>query len=150
MSAIAQSKKLQRRRFSFVADARCDREAGSGHDHSAVRSRAGLEQGTRFQGAGIKKGHAGAATVGYQDLSVVSDGTGHARKSRQRRKVPAGVVVDHLDAIARGVCNEDTPALRIEGRVIKVATRGTWYGDGSDYFQRHVQLLRVRHRVLQI
>jgi hypothetical protein len=43
-------------------------------------------------------------------------------------------VVDHLDAIARGVRNEDTPAVRIEGGVVKVAARCTWYGDGSDYF----------------
>jgi hypothetical protein len=29
-------------------------------------------------------------------------------------------VVDHLDAIALGVCNEDPAALRIEGGVIKL------------------------------
>jgi hypothetical protein len=56
----------------------------------------------------------------------------------------AGVVIDHLDAIARSVRNEDTPALRIEGGVIKLAARGTWYGDGSDYFQRHDDLTAPR------
>src|ERR1700682_2593628 len=144
MFAIAQSEELQRRRFSVVADAGGDREAGSSHDHSAVRSRAGLEHGSRFQVAGIEQRDAGTAAVGDQDLSAVSDGAGHARKSRQRRKVQAGVVVDHLDAIARGVCNKDAPALGIEGGVIELAARGTWYGDGSDYFQRHGGLTAPR------
>jgi hypothetical protein len=49
-------------------------------------------------------------------------------------------VVDHLDAIARGVCNEDAPAVRIEGGVIEVAARSIRYGDGSDCFQRHDDL----------
>src|SRR4029077_18018997 len=65
---------------------------------------------------------------------------GHARKSRQRNEVPAGVVVDHLDAIARCVCNEDSPALHIEGGVIKGTARRAWYGDGSSCFQRHDDL----------
>jgi hypothetical protein len=123
MLVIAHSEKLQRRGSRGVANAGCDREVGSRDDDSAVRTRAGLEGGTCFLAAGIEQRDAGAATVGDQDLSVVSDGAGHARKSRQRRKVPAGVVVDHLYAIARGVCNEDTPALRIEGGVIKFAAR---------------------------
>jgi hypothetical protein len=46
-------------------------------------------------------------------------------------------MVDHLDAIARGVRNEDTPALGIEGGVIELAARRAWYGDGSNRFQRH-------------
>jgi hypothetical protein len=53
-------------------------------------------------------------------------------------------VVDHLDAIARGVCNKDAPALGIEGGVIELAACGTWYGDGSDYFQRHDGLTAPR------
>jgi hypothetical protein len=53
-------------------------------------------------------------------------------------------VVDHLDAVARGVCNKDTPALRIEGSVIKLAAHGTWYEDGSDYFQGHDDLAAPR------
>jgi hypothetical protein len=73
-------------------------------------------------------------------MPIVSDGAGDARKSRQRCDVPAGVVVDHLDAIARGVGNEDAPAVGIEGGVIEVAARGAWYGDGSDSFQRHDDL----------
>ena len=120
------------------------REAGSGHDHRAIRSRAGLEGGTGFQGVGIEQRDAGAAAVGDQDLSVVGDRAGHARKSRQRCDVPAGVVVDHLDAIARGVGNEDAPALRIEGGVIELAAGGAGYGDGSDCFQRHDGLTAAR------
>jgi hypothetical protein len=42
------------------------------------------------------------------------------------------------------VCNEDAPALRIEGGVIKLAARGTWYGDGSGCFQRHDDLTAPR------
>jgi hypothetical protein len=48
--------------------------------------------------------------------------------------MPAGVVVDHLDAIARGVRNEDAPALRIEGGVVKFAARGFRYGNRSHRF----------------
>jgi hypothetical protein len=51
--------------------------------------------------------------------------------------VLAGIVVDYLDAIAGGVCNEDTPAPRVEGGVIELAARGTWYGDGPDCSQGH-------------
>jgi hypothetical protein len=50
-------------------------------------------------------------------------------------------MVDHLDAIARGVRDEDTPALRIEGGVIEVTARRARYGDGSDCFQRHDGLM---------
>jgi len=41
----------------------------------------------------------------------------------------AGVVVNHLDAVARGVGDEYAPAVGIEGGVIEVAARGAWYGD---------------------
>ena len=99
-------------------------EGGLRDDHSTIRSAAGLVPGARFQGVGIKQGNAGAAAVSDQNLPVVSDGACHARKSRQGRKVLAGIVVDHLDAIAGGVCNEDTPAPRIEGGVIELAARG--------------------------
>jgi hypothetical protein len=137
MLSIFQSKKLQRRDFSVDTDAGCDPEAGSGDDHSAIRSPAGFERGARFQSAGIDQGDAGTAAVGYQDLSVVGDGAGRSRKSRQRRDVFAAVMVYYLDAVARGVCNEDTPALRIEGGMIKLTIRRSWYGNGSDCFQRH-------------
>ena len=49
-------------------------------------------------------------------------------------KVLAGIVVDHLHAIAGGVGNEHTPAFCIEGGVIELAAYGVWYGDGSDCF----------------
>jgi len=54
------------------------------------------------------------------------------------------VVVDHLDAVARGVRDEDAPALGIEGGVIEGASGGAWYGDGSDRFQRHDGLTAAR------
>jgi hypothetical protein len=38
------------------------------------------------------------------------------------------------------VCNENAPALRIEGGVIELAARGAWYGNSSDCFQRHDHL----------
>jgi hypothetical protein len=71
-------------------------------------------------------------------MSVIGDRAGRARKSRQCCEMPAGVVVDHLDAVARGMRDEDAPALRIEGGVIKLAARG--YGDCSDCVQRHDDL----------
>ena len=138
--AIAQSEKLQRRRFSVDADAGGNSKAGSGDDHGTIRSPAGLVRGARFQRAGIEQRDAGAAAVGDQDLSVIGDRAGHARKSRQCCEMPAGVVVDHLDAVARGVRDEDAPALRIEGGVIELTARGARYGDGSDCFQRHDDL----------
>jgi hypothetical protein len=46
-------------------------------------------------------------------------------------------MVDYLDAVARGVRNEDAPAPGIEGRVIERAARRVGYGDGSDRPQRH-------------
>src|SRR5882672_10899975 len=144
MVAILQSKKLQRRRFSVDADAGCNSKTGSGDDHGTIRAPASLVRGARFQSAGIEQGDAGAAAVGDEYLPVVGYGAGGARKSRQRCDVPAGVVVDHLDAIARSVRDEDAPALRIEGGVIKLAARGAWYGDGSDYFQRHDDLTVLR------
>src|SRR5439155_25030809 len=132
--------KLQGRRFSVDADAGCNSKTCSGDDHGTIRSPASLVRGAALQRASIEQRDAGAAPVGDQDLPVVRDGTGHARKSLQRRKVPAGVVVDHLEAIARGVCNEDAPALGVEGRVIELAAHGAWYGDGSDCFQWHDDL----------
>ena len=109
----------------------------SGDDHGTVRPPAGLVRGARFQRAGIEQRDAGAAAVGDQYLSVVGDGAGHAGKPRQRRQVPAGIVVDHFEAVARGVRDEDAPALGIEGGVIELAARSMRYGDGTDCFQRH-------------
>src|SRR5450631_3807840 len=60
--------------------------------------------------------------------------------------MPAGVVVDHLDAIARGVRNEDAPAPCVERAMIEGASRGAWYGDSSDRFQRHDDLTAARAR----
>jgi hypothetical protein len=50
---------------------------------------------------------------------TVCDDTGRFRETRQRRDVPAFVMVDHLDAVSTGVRDEDTPALWIEGAVIE-------------------------------
>jgi hypothetical protein len=36
-------------------------------------------------------------------------------------------VVDHLDAIARSVCDEDPPGFRLEGGVVKLAACGFWH-----------------------
>jgi hypothetical protein len=137
MFAIIHSEKLQRRYFSIVTDAGRDREPGSGDDHSSIRSPAGLIRGPGFQGAGIEQGYTRAPTVGDENLSIIGDRAGHAWKSRQRCDVPPGIVANHLDAVARGVRNEDAPALRIEGGVIEGAASGARYGDGSDRFQRH-------------
>jgi hypothetical protein len=51
--------------------------------------------------------------------------------------VPASVVVDHLDAVARGVRDEDAPAPGVESGVIKFAAGRARYGDGCNFFQRH-------------
>src|SRR3954454_8664709 len=143
MLGTVQFEELERRRFAIVANAGGDPEVGSRDDHGSIRAAAGLVRGARFQGVGIKQRNAGAAAVGDQNLPIVSDGTCYARKSWQGRKVFAGIVVDHLDAIAGGVCNEDTPAFCIEGGVIELAARGAWYGDGSDCFQGHDDLMNV-------
>jgi len=89
MFVVPQSEKLQGRRFSVTTDAGRDPESGSGDDHGTIRSPTGLEHGTGFQSDGVKQSDAGAAAVGCQNLSVVSDGPGHAGKSRQRREVAA-------------------------------------------------------------
>ena len=87
------------------------------------------------QSVGIKQRNALAlSAVSDQNLPVVRDGTRHARKSRQDRKVFAGIVVYHFDAIAGGVRNKDTPAPRVERGVIEFSARGAFYGDGPDCF----------------
>ncbi len=66
-------------------------------------------------------GNARRAAIGDDDLPVIDHGPGRARKSRQGREVPARIVVDHLDAVARRMGDEHAPGFRVERGVIERA-----------------------------
>ena len=121
--AIFQRKGLQCRGFAIVADAGDNPKRKALDDGRAVRPCAGLEDGFGFQGPGVHPGEACRAAVGDENLSVVGDGAGHSWKSRKCCDVP-GVIVYHLEAIARGMGDEHPPGLGIEGTVIEFAARG--------------------------
>ena len=70
----------------------------------------------------------------------VRDNACSFRESRQRGDVPAGVVIDHLDAVATRMRYENAAALRIEGTMIERAARRGWYLDYADRLQRHDHL----------
>src|SRR5436190_4950325 len=137
VSAIFQSEKLQGRYFSILANAGCHPDLGSSNDHSSIWSLAGLVSGYGLQSVGIKQDGTGTPTVRHENLAVIRDSTGHAWKSGQRCDVAPAVMVNHFDAIAGCVRNEDAPALCIESGVIEGAASTAWYDDRSDRLQRH-------------
>ena len=93
-----------------------------------LECRLGLER------RGVEPSHARSTPIGGQNFSVVGDGAGNARKSWQRRDVLLGVVVDDLDAVARGVRDEHAPGFGIERGMIELAARSAGYFDDAKRF----------------
>jgi hypothetical protein len=62
-------------------------------------------------------------------LTFVGDDTCRLRKAVQRRRVAAGIMIDHLDPIKRRMCDEHAASLRIESSMIEVGICGTVYLD---------------------
>ena len=124
VAAVVEAVNLQRRTGVVVADAGDDAEILPFDDGRAVRPRAGLEHRLRLVGRRIEPGDTGRATIGQENFAVVGHGTGDAGKSRQSRDVLARIMVDHLDAVARGVGDEDAAGPRIERGMIEFAARG--------------------------
>ena len=98
LPAIVQPECVQRRSFPVVADAGDNPERKALDDGRAVRPCAGLEHGLGFERRSIQPGEACRAAIGDENFTVVGDGAGDTRKSRQRRDVFARIVIDHLDA----------------------------------------------------
>ena len=137
MAAVLEAEQMQRRRVAIVADAGGYSDTAALDDRRTIRPRTALEHGPGFERRGVQPRNACRTAVGGKDFSVVGDGAGHAPKSRQCRDVPLGIVVDHLDAIARGVGYEDPPGLRVKRRVVKLAVCGVGYLDDAKFLQRH-------------
>jgi hypothetical protein len=137
LAAILQVEGVQCRTLAVVTDAGRDAEACALDDRYAVRPPSAFEDALRFISRGIEPRHACAAAVGGEDLSIVGDRSGDARKSRQRRDVSPRVVVDHLDAIARGVRDEHAARPGIERCVVKLAIESV--GDLDDAKIFHAQ-----------
>ena len=146
--AIAQSEKLQRRCFPVVADA-----GGDARGRIAPRSQRRSVAAPVLNTARVSKVPASSNAMLALPRLVTricpSSATAPATPGNPGSVAMClpGVVVDHLDAIARGVCNEDPPALRIEGGVIKLTARGARYGDGSGCFQRHDDLTALARAI---
>src|SRR5215212_4557861 len=137
---------MQFRSFPVVADAGDDPKRQAFDDRSAVRPCAGLEYGFGLERRAIKPGEACRAAVRDKDFTLVRDGTGYARKSRQCCDVPPGVVVNHLDAVVRRVGDEDASALCIECGVVEGAVRSIRYLDDSKTLQGHGNLASLRRQ----
>jgi hypothetical protein len=117
--ASVETQHLKRGTHSLFSNARHNGYRALWHKRDAVGSRPGLENRLSFQCQRIDPGDARRSPVGHEDHAFGRDDTGRFRETRQRRDVPAFVMVDHLDAVSTGVRDEDTPALWIEGAVIE-------------------------------
>jgi hypothetical protein len=127
---------LQDRTLIYVANARGYADADTLDDSGAVRPWPRWEYGLDFIGRGVQPGDGRGAAIGCQDLPVIGDRTRNTGKPRQRRDVPLGVVVDHLDAIARGVRDEHAAGPGIERGVVEVAVLTVRNPDDADVPQR--------------
>lgn len=87
-------------------------------------------------GGGVQPTDGRRAAVGGEDLAVIGNRAGNAGKSRQGRDVPLAVVIDHLQAIARGVRDEDAAGFGIERGVIEIAVARVRNCDNADLPQR--------------
>jgi hypothetical protein len=83
------------------------------------RPRPAFENGPRCISYRVEPRHACGTAVGGEDLPVVGDHAGDARKSLQRCDVLARIVIDHLDAIACTVRNEHAARSGVERGVVK-------------------------------
>ena len=132
---------MQAWRLTIVADAGRNPETEALDDGGAIGPLAGREHGPGLERAGIEPGNACRAAIGDENFAIVRDGTGRARKSRQRRDVTPGVGIDHLDRALSGVGDEDTAGPRIEDAVIESAPRGAGILDRAQILQRHDDLM---------
>ena len=98
-----------------------DAEAQVFDDCRAVGLSPRWKHALHFVGCGVEPSDGRRTAIGREDVAVVGDRAGHARKARQRGDVPLRIVVDHLDAVARSMRDEDAPGLRIECGVVEVA-----------------------------
>ena len=68
--------------------------------------------------------------------------TGGFWKAPQRREVPAGVMIDDLNAAPRRMRDEHTAGLRIKCAMVEVAVEAIWYCDVASDGQSHECLPR--------
>jgi hypothetical protein len=105
----------------FIADGGDDRQALPRHERDAIRPWAGLENGLGFKALPIEPSQACGSAVGYEDESILGDDSGCFWKSGQGCDVPAGLVINHFNAIAGSMGDKNAARLRIEGAMIERA-----------------------------
>jgi hypothetical protein len=98
-----------------IADAGGNRQALRRRNRHAVRLGARLEDGPRFKADCLNPGQACRSAVCDEDNPIVGDNPGCFWKPWQCCKVSLRLMVDHLDAIAPRMRDEDTAALQVEG-----------------------------------
>src|SRR5262249_35226630 len=117
-----------------VTDAGRDADAFALDDRGTIRPRTAFENGLRFISRAVEPRDARRAAVGGEDLAVVGNGAGDARKSRQGRDVLSRIVADHLDAIAPGMGDARAARSWVERGVVKFANEGVGYFDDAKVF----------------
>src|SRR5262249_44514319 len=123
--------------LSPITDAGGNREAPRRRNRDAIRLGTSLEDGPRLKAGRINKSQACRPAVGDDDNPVVGDNAGGFWEARQCCDMPPCLVVDHLDAVAPRMRDEDAAALRIEGPMIEGAACGARDLDCADCLERH-------------
>ena len=113
----------------LIADTGNQCQPATGDYRHSVRSKGGRLNNSRLQCFRIDACEACRSPIGDENLTFIGDDTCRLGEAVQRRHVAAGIVIDHLDPIKRGMCDEHAACLRIESSVIKVGIGGTVYLD---------------------
>jgi hypothetical protein len=80
-----------------------------------------------FKALPIEPSQACSSAVGYEDESILGDDSRCFWKSGQGCDVPAGVVINHFNAIAGSMGDKNAARLRIEGAMIERAAGSARY-----------------------
>ena len=129
---------LQYRTLLHVANTRGYADARAPDDSGAVGPWSRWEYGFDLVGRGVQPGDCRGTAIGGQDLPVISDRTRDAGEARQRCYMLLRVVIDHLDTVACGVCDENPPCFGVERRVIEVAVRLVRNFNNAKRLQRQI------------
>src|SRR6266851_9758901 len=88
-------------------------------ERDPVRSRARVQHGARFQCAGVNPCQSWCTAIGNEHVPVVGYDARRFRKAVQCGEMAASVVINHLDAVSRGMRYKNTPGLWIKGAMVE-------------------------------
>jgi hypothetical protein len=104
-----------------IIDASGHREARPGDDRDTVGSRGGFKPRILLERRCIQPHQFRGSAIGHQNLPGIGDHSSGFRKALQARDMAPRLGIDHLEAVASGMRNEDAARRGLKGAMVKRA-----------------------------